>query len=103
MHTHPRPLSLTTENSGRIKTLNMGSSSLQGMKAVAFLGNLHLDPITDLAWSRDGRFLAVSSRDSYCSIATFSDADLGEPLPESEFPPHLAARMASAQGKQPTR
>lgn len=81
----------------------MGSPSLQGMKAVAFLGNLHLDPITDLAWSRDGRFLAVSSRDSYCSIATFSDADLGEPLPESEFPPHLAARMASAQGKQPTR
>ena len=73
------------------------------MKAVAFLGALHLDPITDLAWSRDGAFLAVSSRDSYCSIAAFTAEDLGERLPPGELPPHLAQRMASAQGCRAVR
>ena len=70
---------------------------------MAFLGALHLDPITDLAWSRDGAFLAISSCDRYCSIAAFTEADLGDRLPESELPPHLASRMASAQGRRPPR
>ena len=50
------------------------------------LGNLHYDSITDLAWSPDGRFLAVSSRDCYCSIAAFAPGELGEPLPVEELP-----------------
>lgn len=33
---------------------------------LAVLGHLHYDAITDLAWSSDGQFLAVSSRDCYC-------------------------------------
>ena len=30
------------------------------------LGGLHLAQVTDLAWSCNGRFLAVSSFDGYC-------------------------------------
>lgn len=33
---------------------------------LALMGALHPEPITDLAWSRDGRFLAVASYDGYC-------------------------------------
>ena len=33
---------------------------------LAVLGHLHYDSITDLAWSSDGQYLAVSSRDCYC-------------------------------------
>jgi chromatin assembly factor 1 subunit B len=47
---------------------------------VAVLGQLHYDSITDLAWSKDGRFLAIASRDSYCTIATFDEGELGETL-----------------------
>jgi hypothetical protein len=38
----------------------------QSALPLALLGHLHYDSITDLAWSPDGRFLAVSSRDCYC-------------------------------------
>ncbi len=40
--------------------------TLQDFKPLGLLGNLHPAPITDLAWSPDGRFLVVSSRDGYC-------------------------------------
>ncbi len=53
---------------------------------VAVLGQLHYDSITELAWSRDGQFLAVSSRDCYCSIVAFSKGELGEKLPDAELP-----------------
>lgn len=33
---------------------------------LAILGGLHLEQITDLAWSLDGNTLAISSYDSYC-------------------------------------
>ena len=33
---------------------------------LAMLGSLHFDLITDLAWSTDGRLLAVSSYDGFC-------------------------------------
>ena len=36
---------------------------------LAVLGHLHYDSITDLAWSSDGQYLAVSSRDCYCRWA----------------------------------
>ena len=50
------------------------------LKPLAFLGALHPEPITDVAWSCDGRFLAVSSYDGYCSVAAFAPGELGTPL-----------------------
>lgn len=38
----------------------------QSVLPLAVLGHLHYDSITDLAWSSDGQYLAVSSRDCYC-------------------------------------
>jgi chromatin assembly factor 1 subunit B len=38
----------------------------QSTVPLAVLGHLHYDSITDLAWSSDGQYLAVSSRDCYC-------------------------------------
>ena len=45
---------------------------------LAVLGGVHLAPISDVAWSADGRCLAVSSQDGYCSFAWLEDKDLGE-------------------------
>jgi chromatin assembly factor 1 subunit B len=60
---------------------------------LAVLGQLHYESITDLAWSRDGLYLAVSSMDCYCSIAAFGDGELGECLPRDEVPAHIAKRL----------
>ncbi|CAB1419808.1 unnamed protein product [Pleuronectes platessa] len=50
------------------------------------VSNIHYHTLSDLTWSRDGSFLAVSSTDGYCSFLTFSPGELGTPLKE---PPTL--------------
>ncbi|XP_037345558.2 chromatin assembly factor 1 subunit B [Pungitius pungitius] len=50
------------------------------------VSNIHYHTLSDLAWSRDGSFLAVSSTDGYCSFLSFSPGELGTPLKE---PPTL--------------
>lgn len=62
---------------------------------VAILGQLHYDSIADLAWSKDGQFLAIASRDSYCTIATFDDGELGEKLCLEDLP-DLAVKAVQA-------
>lgn len=47
---------------------------------------LHYDSISDLAWSKDGKYLAVSSRDCFCSIISFEDGDLGKPADIETLP-----------------
>lgn len=61
-------------------------------------GQLHYDSITDVAWSANGQYLAVASRDCYCSIATFQAGELGEPIALEELPPHMQKRMAGKEG-----
>eukprot|EP00899_Mesostigma_viride_P006576 jgi/Mesvir1/1591/Mv14559-RA.1 len=53
---------------------------------VAVIGGLHFTAITDLAWSKNGRFLTVSSTDGYCSVVSFEEGELGTPLPWQELP-----------------
>lgn len=62
---------------------------------LAVLGQLHYASITDLAWSLDGKFLAVASRDGYCSIAAFNADELGVPLRRDEIPGHISKRMSA--------
>ncbi|KAM3862017.1 chromatin assembly factor 1 subunit B [Diretmus argenteus] len=50
------------------------------------VSNIHYHTLSDLTWSRDGSFLAVSSTDGYCSFLSFSPGELGTPLKE---PPTL--------------
>ncbi|KAL6857119.1 hypothetical protein ACP4OV_018501 [Aristida adscensionis] len=40
---------------------------------------LHYAAITDIAWSPDAKYLAVSSRDGYCTIIEFENGELGQP------------------------
>ena len=44
-----------------------------------FLSNMHYASLTDIAWSKDGKVLAISSRDGYCSLVTFDANELGTP------------------------
>jgi len=53
---------------------------------IAYFCDLHCTNITDLTWSADGHMLAMSSTDGYCSVASFSQGELGVPLPEIEWP-----------------
>jgi chromatin assembly factor 1 subunit B len=39
--------------------------------------NLHLATITDVAWTKDGNHVLVSSTDGFCSSITFEDNELG--------------------------
>jgi chromatin assembly factor 1 subunit B len=43
----------------------------------AVVANLHFAEITDLSWSADGRILAISSQDGYCSMVAFAQGELG--------------------------
>ncbi|KPP68956.1 hypothetical protein Z043_112325 [Scleropages formosus] len=47
-----------------------------------YVSNIHYHTLSDLTWSRDGSFLAVSSTDGYCSFVSFSAGELGTPLKE---------------------
>lgn len=55
---------------------------------------IHFDSITDLSWSSDGNLLAVSSRDCFCTLVSFQQGELGEPIDLSELPEHIRNIMA---------
>ncbi|CAL8322345.1 unnamed protein product [Merluccius merluccius] len=57
------------------------------------VSNIHYHTLSDLTWSGDGSFLAVSSTDGYCSFVSFSPGELGEPLKE---PPVLEVSTPTA-------
>ena len=45
---------------------------------IAVIGGIHLAPLSDLSWSSDGRCLAISSQDGYCSFVWLDDEEVGE-------------------------
>ncbi|XP_073928782.1 chromatin assembly factor 1 subunit B isoform X2 [Castor canadensis] len=47
-----------------------------------YVSNIHYHTLSDIAWSSDGAFLAISSTDGYCSFVTFEKDELGIPLKE---------------------
>ncbi|KPJ05522.1 Chromatin assembly factor 1 subunit B [Papilio xuthus] len=49
---------------------------------IALISNIHYTRLTDLTWSSDGRVLVASSTDGFCSVITFTEDELGEPLPD---------------------
>ncbi|KAG0596949.1 hypothetical protein M758_UG298400 [Ceratodon purpureus] len=49
---------------------------------VVFAG-IHYASITDIAWSGDAQYVAVSSQDGYCSLLAFSKEELGTILSSS--------------------
>lgn len=51
----------------------------------AHISNIHYTRLSDLTWSSDGRVLAASSTDGYCSLITFGEKELGE-VYDGSFP-----------------
>nr|XP_015219178.1 PREDICTED: chromatin assembly factor 1 subunit B isoform X2 [Lepisosteus oculatus] len=47
-----------------------------------YISNIHYHTLSDVTWSKDASFLAVSSTDGYCSFVTFESGELGTPLKE---------------------
>ncbi|CAK9320251.1 unnamed protein product [Citrullus colocynthis] len=51
---------------------------------LAIMAGLHYAAITDVAWSADAHYLALSSQDGYCTLVEFENDELGSPLALSE-------------------
>ncbi|GAB4848262.1 3-oxoacyl-[acyl-carrier-protein] synthase [Ancistrocladus abbreviatus] len=47
---------------------------------ILIMAGLHYAAITDIAWSPDARYLALSSQDGYCTIIEFENEELGSPV-----------------------
>lgn len=47
-----------------------------------YVSHIHYHTLSDLSWSSDGAFLAISSTDGYCSFVTFEKGELGTPFTE---------------------
>ncbi|XP_009998717.1 PREDICTED: chromatin assembly factor 1 subunit B [Chaetura pelagica] len=47
-----------------------------------YVSNIHYHTLSDISWSSNGAFLAISSTDGYCSFVTFEKDELGIPLKE---------------------
>ncbi|NXV05801.1 CAF1B factor, partial [Cettia cetti] len=58
-----------------------------------YVSNIHYHTLSDISWSSDGSFLAISSTDGYCSFVTFEEAELGVPLKEK---PQIPVRTPGA-------
>ncbi|XP_042975783.1 chromatin assembly factor 1 subunit FAS2-like [Carya illinoinensis] len=56
----------------------------ESIPPIAILAGLHYAAITDITWSPDGRYLALSSQDGYCTILEFEHDERGSPISLSE-------------------
>ncbi|XP_027073947.1 chromatin assembly factor 1 subunit FAS2 [Coffea arabica] len=56
----------------------------EGIEPIAILAGLHYAAITDIAWSPNGKYLALSSQDGYCTLLEFQNQELGSSVPVSE-------------------
>lgn len=62
-----------------------------------YVSNIHYHTLSDISWSSDGSFLAISSTDGYCSFVTFEQDELGVPLKEK---PQINVRTPGAADKK---
>ena len=49
----------------------------QHMTPFAYITDIHYTRISDIAWSRDGRLLMISSTDGFCTFVTFAEGEIG--------------------------
>ncbi|KAI5077426.1 hypothetical protein GOP47_0007250 [Adiantum capillus-veneris] len=71
----------------------------QSRHPLALLAGIHYAAITDIAWSTDGKFLAVSSQDGFCTLVMFDREELGSPLLSSEVPAYVAKLLSPPKDK----
>ncbi|KAL4355176.1 hypothetical protein GQ457_06G043140 [Hibiscus cannabinus] len=56
----------------------------ESVPPIAILAGLHYAAITDIAWSHDASYLALSSQDGYCTLVEFEKDEVGLPISLSE-------------------
>nr|UUJ75367.1 WD40 transcription factor [Juglans regia] len=56
----------------------------ESVPPIAIMAGLHYAAITDITWSPEGRYLALSSQDGYCTLLEFEHDELGSPISLSE-------------------
>lgn len=56
----------------------------ESVPPIAIFAGLHYAAITDIAWSLDAKYLALSSQDGFCTLIEFEKDELGWPEPLSE-------------------
>ncbi|XP_048433366.1 chromatin assembly factor 1 subunit FAS2-like [Pyrus x bretschneideri] len=56
----------------------------ESVTPIAIFAGLHYAAITDIAWSPDAHYLALSSQDGYCTVVEFENNELGSPIYLSE-------------------
>jgi chromatin assembly factor 1 subunit B len=44
----------------------------------AYVTDIHYSNLSDLSWSRDGRYLLVTSIDGFCTFIAFKENELGK-------------------------
>ncbi|XP_020696883.1 chromatin assembly factor 1 subunit FAS2 isoform X1 [Dendrobium catenatum] len=52
----------------------------ESISPIVIVAGLHYAAITDISWSPNAKYLALSSQDGYCSILEFDDDELGVPF-----------------------
>lgn len=62
---------------------------------LAIFAGLHYAAITDVTWSPNGRYLALSSQDGYCTLVEFQSEELGSPLLLSDGKPAISHGTSS--------
>ncbi|KAJ1266838.1 hypothetical protein BS78_07G009500 [Paspalum vaginatum] len=72
----------------------------ESVPPILIYAGLHYAAITDIAWSSDAKYLALSSRDCYCTIVEFENEELGQPhvIPGSK---EVAQGNMTCENKKP--
>ncbi|RVE50749.1 hypothetical protein evm_004659 [Chilo suppressalis] len=68
---------------------------------LAVISNIHYTRLTDLTWSSDGRQLVASSTDGFCSVISFGENELGEPLSKAEIELHKQPAPMKVEESEP--
>ncbi|XP_053561918.1 chromatin assembly factor 1 subunit B [Bombina bombina] len=70
-----------------------------------YVSNVHYHTLSDISWSSDGSFLAISSTDGYCSFVSFEKGELGVPLKDKpvlimKTPSIMEKKIKKAQARK---
>ncbi len=50
----------------------------QNIVPFAYITDIHYSNLSDLSWSKDGRYLLVTSIDGFCTFIAFKENELGK-------------------------
>ncbi|KAG6767437.1 hypothetical protein POTOM_028642 [Populus tomentosa] len=73
----------------------------ESVPPIAILAGLHYAAITDIAWSSNAQYLALSSRDGYCTLVEFETNELGSPISAADERKDAVHQNKSPDAQEP--